>query len=69
MEAHAGTLTIGTPNALRPRRKRMAGIVTALRRRLSERAERAHSRQVNGTRPISVPGSEHAHLIRRPRGF
>jgi hypothetical protein len=66
MEAHAGTITIG---AVRPRRRRLAEALTAIRRRRITRAERAHSLRANGTVPYSVPGSEHAHLLRRPRGF
>jgi hypothetical protein len=68
MEAHAETITIVTPKAIKPRRKRLAEILAAVRRRLDESTERAHSRQLNGT-PYSVPGSDHTHLIRRPRGF
>jgi hypothetical protein len=69
MEAHAGTITIGTGQVRKPRRKRLAAIVSAVRRSFEVDAERTHSRQVNGTGTHSVPGSEHAHLIRRPRGF
>ena len=69
MEAHAGTITIGTGQAVRPRRRRLAEIMAAVRQRRIARAERAHSLRANGKVPYSVPGSEHAHLLRRPRGF
>jgi hypothetical protein len=68
MEAHAGTITIGTGRTIR-RRRRLAELVAAVRKRRSARAERVYSVRANGTQLKSVPGSEHAHLLRRPRGF
>jgi hypothetical protein len=69
MEAHAGTISIGARRVREPRRKRLAALVAAVRRGLNTDAERAYRRQRNGKGAYSVPGSEHTHLIRRPRGF
>jgi hypothetical protein len=69
MEAHAGTITIGAGQTVEPRRKRVAEVVADFRQRRIARAERAHSIRANAAQIRSVPGSEHAHLLRRPRGF
>ena len=69
MEAHTGTITIRTGKILEPRRNRFAEVMTAIRRRRSARAERAYSLRANAPRVTSLPGSDHTHLIRRPRGF
>jgi hypothetical protein len=70
MEAHAGTISIGTGVAKSPRKRRLATIREGIRRRRRERVERAHILRMNGIGArSSVPGSEHAHLISRPRGF
>ncbi len=69
MEAHAGTITIGTGQTVEPRRKRLADAMAALRQRHIARAERAYTVRANGAELQSVPGSEHTHLLRRPRGF
>jgi len=69
MEAHAGSITIRAGRATRPRRRRFADLVTAIRAARLERARRAHSLRTRGRQAYSVPGSEHTHLIHRPRGF
>ena len=69
MEAHTGAVTFPTEWTKSPRRSRLAEIRAALRRRRLVRVERAYSMRVSGPRAYSVPGSEHSHLIRRPRGF
>jgi hypothetical protein len=69
MEAHTGAVTFPTEWTQSPRRSRLAEIRTALRRRRMARVERAYSMRVSGPRTYSVPGSEHSHLIGRPRGF
>ena len=69
MEAHAGSITIGTGRTARPRRRVLSQFRGALRRRRIERAERAYALRMNGERTGSVQGSEHTHLLNRPRGF
>jgi hypothetical protein len=66
MEAHAGTITIGTT---RPRRRRLAELRETIRRRRLDRAARAHSIRVNGAKTYSIQGSEHSHVLRPPRSF
>ena len=67
MEAHAGTITIG--RTARPRSRRLAELMASIRRRRIQQAERAYSLRANGAAIRSLSGSEHTHLIRRPRGF
>ena len=69
MEAHTPAIGIGTRRAAKPRRRRLAELLTMIRRRRTEGIERAYNRQASGVRQSSLPGSEHAHLLRRPRGF
>jgi hypothetical protein len=69
MEAHTGAVTFPTEWTRGSRRSRLAEIRAAIRRRRVVRAERAHSMRVSGARTYSVPGSEHSHLLGRPRGF
>jgi hypothetical protein len=69
MEAHAGTISIGAGTAVAPRRRRLSWIRAAIRQKRIARAERAHALRMAGNPPRSVPGSEHSHLVRRPRGF
>jgi hypothetical protein len=68
MEAHAGTIGIGT----RPATGKRAGWLTSFRTRLRDvrrdRAARAQNLRMNGGDMRSVPGSEHTHLLRQ-RGF
>jgi hypothetical protein len=68
MEAHAGTITIGTRKTRGTRRRRLAQLRGALRQRRLARAERAYSLRMNGVNARSIPGSEHTHLP-RPKGF
>jgi hypothetical protein len=69
MEAHTGTVTFPGKWTQSPRRSRLTELRAAIRRRRVARAERAYSMQVSGPRSYSVPGSEHSHLVHRPRGF
>jgi hypothetical protein len=68
MEVHAGTISVGAGRIIKPRR-RLLQLREGLRRRRAQRAERAYSLRMNGTSARSIAGSEHAHLIHRPRGF
>lgn len=69
MEAHAGTIGIRTGYARRPRASRLAQIRQAIRDRRQERAQRAYALRMSAQQVSFVPGSEHTHLMRRPRGF
>jgi hypothetical protein len=69
MEAHTGAIPIGTEQAVKPRRHLLSQFGEGIRRRSKQRAERAYSLRMNGGDPRSIPGSEHAHLLKRPRGF
>jgi len=69
MEAHAGSITIGTGRAAQPRQRALSQLREAIRRRRAGRAERAYATRMNGERHDWVPGSEHTHLLNRPRGF
>jgi hypothetical protein len=69
MEAHTGAVTFPSEWTQRGRRSRLAEIRATLSRRRAARAERAYSMRVSGPQTYSVPGSEHSHLVRRPRGF
>jgi hypothetical protein len=68
MEAHAGTISVGAGRRIKTRR-RLLQLREGLRRHRAQRAERAYSRRMNGIGARSIPGSEHSHLINRPRGF
>jgi hypothetical protein len=65
MEAHAGTIVIGTT---RPRRRRLTELRQTIRRKRLDRAQRAYSLRVSGARTPFVPGSEHTHML-RTKGF
>ena len=69
MEAHAAGITIRAGRTIKPRRGAFAELMAAIRAARLERARRAHSLQTSGPQVYSLPGSEHTHLIRRPRGF
>jgi hypothetical protein len=70
MEAHAGSITIGAGReAGHPRRRVLSWLREAIQQRKGRRAELAHTLQVNRERIDSVQGSEHTHLLNRPRGF
>lgn len=65
MEAHAGTIGIGTGGTIarkqRPRRLHLLrDRVRSLRR---ERVTRYHAALANRALPGSIPGSEHTHLL------
>ncbi len=68
MEAHAGTISIGTQRTRKPRQPRVAQLRARMRQRRLQRAERAYSMRMNGISSRSIPGSEHAHLLRH-KGF
>ena len=68
MEAHAGTITIRTGRSVEPR-SRLTLLREVIRRRRLKRADRAYNMRMNRASISSVPGSEHALLMRRPRGF
>jgi len=69
MGAHAGTIGIRTGQGAERPRRRLAQIRDAVRQRRRERARRAHTLRASGARASYVPGSEHSHLLQRPRGF
>jgi hypothetical protein len=70
MEAHTGTIGIGTGYRVKPRRLiRLAAIREGLRRRREEQARRAHALRTNGAGASYIPGSEHSHILPRPKGF
>jgi hypothetical protein len=69
MEAHAGTIGIRTGHARKQRRDWLTAFVDGARRRRQERARRAHALRLNGASSSFVPGSEHTHVLQRPRGF
>jgi hypothetical protein len=66
MEAHAGTVRIPTQTETKPRRRhvRLLELLRAISQANRERAIQRHHAQVH-----SIPGSDHTHLIHRPRGF
>ena len=68
MEAHAGTISVGAGRRIKPRR-RLLQLREGIRRRRAQHAARAYSLRKNGISARSLPGSEHTHLINRPRGF
>jgi hypothetical protein len=66
MEAHTGTIGIGTEYRAKPRGPRsLAALRERIRQRSEERARRAHALRANGVAASYVPGSEHTHLLRR----
>jgi hypothetical protein len=69
MEAHTGAVTFPSDWTQSPRRSRLREIRAAIRRRRMARMERAYSMRASGSHTYSVPGSEHSHLLGRPRGF
>jgi hypothetical protein len=64
MAAHAGSISIGTRKRRETRPHRLGGLGQRLRQRRLRRAERAYSMRTHGTGPRSIPGSEHAHVLR-----
>ena len=70
MEAHTGSITLGTGREVgHPRRHVLSWIRETIQRRKGGRAERAYTLRINRERIESVQGSEHTHLLNRPRGF
>jgi hypothetical protein len=69
MKAHSGAIRIPTGTTTPSFRRRLASLRAAIRRRRAARAARAYSLRASGAQIHSVPGSEHSHEIRRPRGF
>jgi hypothetical protein len=69
MEAHTGAITFPSEWAKRPRRRRLHLLRELIRIRRERAALRAYTARSNRSVPISIPGSEHTHLLRRPRGF
>ena len=67
MEAHAGTISVGAGRRIKPRR--LLQLREGIRRRRAQRAARAYSLRVNGSNARSIAGSEHTHIVNRPRGF
>jgi hypothetical protein len=65
MEAHAGTIRIGTQRMRKRRQPRLAQLRARKRQRQLQRAERAYSMRMNGISSRSIPGSEHTHLLRQ----
>jgi hypothetical protein len=69
MEAHAGTIGIRTRRRRRPRTEWLTQLMLRVREQRMERARRAHAMRETSAGLTSVQGSEHSHLLRRPRGF
>jgi hypothetical protein len=65
MEAHAGSISIGTRTRRERRPRRLAQLRERMRQRRLQRAEHAYSIRMNGTSASSIPGSEHTHLLRQ----
>jgi hypothetical protein len=66
MEAHAGTIRIGT--RVTPRPRRLQALRARVRARRADRIARAQGVQANGA-AHAVPGSEHTHLILPPKAY
>jgi hypothetical protein len=64
MEAHAGTIRIGTGITTRPRLRSLQLLLARARARRRARAIRTHDARLR-----SIPGSEHAHLILPPKAI
>ena len=69
MEAHAGTIGIRARRRHRPRTEWLTQLMLRVREQRVERARRAHAMRESSIELGSVQGSEHSHLLRRPRGF
>jgi hypothetical protein len=66
MEAHAGTISIGTGISVRPKPKarRLQLLRERARARRRNRAVRATTARLH-----SIPGSEHTHLVLPPKAY
>jgi hypothetical protein len=62
-----GTISIGARRQRKARPHRLTQLRERIRQRRLQRAERANSMRMSGTRARSIPGSEHAHLLRQKR--
>jgi hypothetical protein len=69
MEAHTGALTLPGRRTERPRRHWLRRLRQLIRARRESASLRAYSARGNRSLPTSIAGSEHTHLLRRPRGF
>jgi hypothetical protein len=69
MEAHTGAISFPSEWAKRPRRRRLQLLRELVRARRESAALRGYTARSNHSVPTSIPGSEHTHLLRRPRGF
>jgi hypothetical protein len=69
MEAHAGTISIGTRVTVKPKTRRLKMFSSRVRARRRERLIRHHAAGSNRTLPGSIPGSEHTHLILPPKAY
>jgi hypothetical protein len=68
MEAHAGTISIGSRVTTRPKASRLALFRERVRARRRERVVRNHAASANRSLPGSIPGSDHTHLL-PPKGY
>jgi hypothetical protein len=69
MEAHTGAVTFPKEWTRRPRRRRLHRLRTLVRAHRERAALAAYTAKSNRSVLTSIPGSEHTHLLRRPRGF
>jgi hypothetical protein len=70
MEAHAGTIGIPTGSTIttKPRRRRLHLLRERVRSRRRERVIRNYAVGAHAA-PISIPGSEHTHLVLPPKAY
>jgi hypothetical protein len=69
MEAHTGAITFPSEWTKRPRRRLLHLLRELVRTRRETAALRAYTARSSHSVPTSIPGSEHTHLLHRPRGF
>ena len=69
MEAHTPTITFPSEWARRPRQRRLGILRELVRTRRDLAVQRAYAAKSGNSARISIPGSEHTHLLHRPRGF
>jgi len=69
MEAHTPAITFPSEWAKRLGQRRLHLLRELVRARQERAALRAYTARSNQPVPASIPGSEHTHLLRRPRGF
>ncbi len=68
MEAHAGTISIGTGIRTKERPPRLQLLRERVRARRRERVIRHYAAGAHRF-PSSIPGSEHTHLILPPKAY